>query len=103
MPAGGIGRTTALALAGKEVKRALFGRTKSKLDEVASSVRALSGRVGVVEGDVTDVSARTAAIGVALDPVRGLNFSRGQSHAMKAATSSGMQKVPRTSVGLLMA
>jgi short-subunit dehydrogenase len=62
----GIGRATAMALAGKGVKLVLFGRTKSKLDDTAAAVMASGGSAVVVIGDVTDPVARATAIDTAL-------------------------------------
>ncbi len=62
----GIGRATALALAGKGVKLVLFGRTRSKLDDTAAAVAASGGCAVVVTGDVTDAAARGTAIECAL-------------------------------------
>lgn len=61
----GIGRATALALADKGVQLVLFGRTRSKLDEVVREVQARGSMAVAVAGDVTDATARRAAIDAA--------------------------------------
>ncbi len=70
----GIGRATALELAGRGVKLVLFGRTPAKLAETAEAVRSRGREAEVVAGDVTDVGARNAAIQAALRRFGRLNI-----------------------------
>jgi short-subunit dehydrogenase len=63
---GGIGRAAALSLAMRGVGLVLVGRTREKLAETARLVQAhAGGSAEIVDGDVTDVAVRGAAIEVA--------------------------------------
>jgi uncharacterized oxidoreductase len=62
----GIGRATALQLAQRGARLVLMGRREAPLRETASMARKLGGAAIVVDGDVTDASARKRALDVAI-------------------------------------
>jgi NAD(P)-dependent dehydrogenase (short-subunit alcohol dehydrogenase family) len=78
----GIGAAVAKRLAGLGWKVVLGGRTKDKLENVATAIRATGGTAEAVAGDVTiaaDVSRLVAAAGPTLDA---LIHSAGQGHCL---------------------
>lgn len=63
----GIGRATALALAGQGVNLALIARNRERLEAVAEEARALGVRAEVFVADTTDEAAVKAAVEGALE------------------------------------
>jgi NADP-dependent 3-hydroxy acid dehydrogenase YdfG len=59
---GGIGKATALALAGQGAAVAQGARRKDRLEEVAAVIRQRGGRALAVESDVTDEHQAAAAV-----------------------------------------
>lgn len=62
----GIGRASAVKIAGKGAKLTLTGRREEPLQETAKLVEEAGGEAQVVAGDVTDVSAREQVVQAAV-------------------------------------
>ena len=69
----GIGRATAVEIAGKGAKLTLAGRREEPLQETAKLVEDAGGEAQVVAGDVTDSSAREQIVQAAVDNFGGLD------------------------------
>jgi len=88
----GMGREIALLLAGHGADLVLGARRTDTSDAVAEEVRALGRRAEVVQLDITDETACTAAVGVAQERLGGLDvlvnnaFQDGNHKTFEAST-----------------
>jgi short-subunit dehydrogenase len=69
----GIGRATAIKVAGKGAKLTLTGRREEPLQETAKLVEEAGGEAQVVAGDVTDAAAREQVVQAAIEKFGGLD------------------------------
>lgn len=70
----GIGRASALALAGEAANLVLTARRAERLEEVAATVRSAGGRATVVAGDAREEDTATRAVAAAQEQFGGLHI-----------------------------
>ncbi len=70
----GIGRASAIALAGEGASLVLTARRKDRLEDLASKVEELGGKASVVIGDATDEKCAKQAVATALEEFSSLDI-----------------------------
>ena len=69
----GIGKATALRMAGEGADVALIARNRERLEEVAGQIRGLGRKAVVIEADVTDAEGIKKAVQTAIKELGGLD------------------------------